>query len=104
VVLRRVPRHAGCYTPYMAIDLDCPLCHGPGEPGWICEEHLDKPMEHDGCSAPGAPCPKCNPTGDVMWADRSAAPAWAVDWIEVKEQRERAKRQLSPNDKPKRSR
>ena len=29
---------------------------------WICEEHPDKPMEHDGCKGSGMPCPDCNPS------------------------------------------
>jgi hypothetical protein len=39
----------------------CPICAGMG---WVCEEHPDKPWEHDGCGAAGAPC-ICNPTGHV---------------------------------------
>jgi hypothetical protein len=27
---------------------------------WICEEHPDRPMEHDGCGAAGLLCPWCN--------------------------------------------
>jgi hypothetical protein len=29
---------------------------------WICEEHPDKPMEHEGCKGTGMPCPICNPS------------------------------------------
>jgi hypothetical protein len=35
---------------------------------WVCEEHPDKPMEHDGCKGVGMPCPLCNP------ADRGKVP------------------------------
>jgi hypothetical protein len=30
--------------------------------GWLCEEHPDKPMDHDGCRGAGMPCPSCNPS------------------------------------------
>jgi hypothetical protein len=30
--------------------------------GWICEEHPDKPMDHDGCVGAGMLCPLCNPS------------------------------------------
>ena len=29
---------------------------------WVCEEHPDKPMDHDGCGGAGMPCPICNPS------------------------------------------
>jgi hypothetical protein len=28
--------------------------------GWVCEEHLDQPWQHDGCGGAGAGC-LCNP-------------------------------------------
>jgi hypothetical protein len=37
---------------------DCKLCR---DEGWVCEEHLDQPMRHDGCRRAGVPCPDCNP-------------------------------------------
>lgn len=38
-------------------DVDCPLCHGER---WVCEEHPDQPVDHDGCTGAGDPCPVCN--------------------------------------------
>ena len=29
---------------------------------WVCEEHPDKPMDHDSCKGAGMPCPACNPS------------------------------------------
>jgi hypothetical protein len=26
--------------------------------GYVCEDHLDKPWEHDGCGGAGDPCPR----------------------------------------------
>jgi hypothetical protein len=52
--------------------IGCSICMSgcaPGwvyEPGWVCEDHPDKPWEHDGCGAPGMRC-ACNPNGDVGW-------------------------------------
>lgn len=43
---------------------DCPICKGTG---WVCEEHPDKPWEHDGCGGAGGRC-VCNPEGVVDWA------------------------------------
>ena len=34
-------------------------CNGTG---WVCEEHPNHPMGHDGCKGAGDPCPVCNPT------------------------------------------
>jgi hypothetical protein len=39
---------------------DCTLCR---DERWICEEHPDQPMRHDGCRGAGVPCPDCNPAG-----------------------------------------
>jgi hypothetical protein len=36
----------------MAAPLSCEKCNE----GWICEEHPDKRMDHDGCAGPGMPC------------------------------------------------
>lgn len=44
--------------------LGCARCTGSAEPGWVCEEHPDKPWQHDGCGAAGARC-ACNPEGRV---------------------------------------
>jgi hypothetical protein len=38
----------------------CKLCRGER---WVCEEHPDQPMGHDGCRGAGVPCPLCNPAG-----------------------------------------
>lgn len=37
--------------------MTCTRCAGTG---WVCEDHPDKPMEHDSCGGAGAPCPMCN--------------------------------------------
>lgn len=37
---------------------NCPTCAGMG---WVCEEHMDQPWEHEGCGGAGAAC-MCNPT------------------------------------------
>src|SRR5688572_16275669 len=75
--VRRAPaRHGICpveeaqaLTPPMttpdASTIGCPICES-NEPGWVCEDHPDKPWEHDGCGAPGMRC-VCNPNGDVRW-------------------------------------
>jgi hypothetical protein len=41
-------------------DLRCKLCR---DERWVCEEHPDQPMGHDGCRGAGVPCPDCNPAG-----------------------------------------
>jgi hypothetical protein len=43
------------------MDQTCPVCLGAR---WVCEDHRDKPWEHDGCGGAGAPC-VCNPKGAV---------------------------------------
>lgn len=43
----------------------CPMCLGAREPGWLCEEHPNRPWAHDGCDGVGVPCP-CNPEGEVQ--------------------------------------
>jgi hypothetical protein len=43
----------------------CPLCE-KSEPGWVCEDHVDMPFQHDGCGGAGAPC-ECNPAAVVVW-------------------------------------
>jgi hypothetical protein len=43
----------------------CPVCHGEL---WVCEEHPDKPWEHDDCGAAGLAC-VCNPHGAVAWRE-----------------------------------
>lgn len=35
---------------------------------WVCEDHRDKPWEHDGCGGAGAPC-VCNPKGAVEFVE-----------------------------------
>jgi hypothetical protein len=37
--------------------MTCALCL---DVRWVCEEHPDKPMGHDGCRGAGDPCPTCN--------------------------------------------
>jgi hypothetical protein len=37
--------------------MSCPRCAGIG---WVCEEHPDQPMRHEGCRGAGDPCPVCN--------------------------------------------
>jgi hypothetical protein len=46
----------------------CSICRGSKEPGWVCEDHPDRPWEHDGCEGAGAPC-GCNPMGVVGWRE-----------------------------------
>jgi hypothetical protein len=46
----------------------CDLCAGSEEPGWLCEEHPDKPMGHDGCGGAGMAC-VCNPHAQVAWKE-----------------------------------
>lgn len=46
----------------------CPRCEGSPEPGWVCEEHTDKPWGHDGCGGAGVPC-VCNPLGAMQWVE-----------------------------------
>lgn len=36
---------------------ECEFCEGTL---WVCEEHHDKPFEHDDCGGAGDPCPECN--------------------------------------------
>ena len=43
----------------------CPVCLGSG---WVCEDHPDKPWEHEGCGGAGAPC-FCNPKGAVKFVE-----------------------------------
>lgn len=40
------------------------LCTACNDTGWVCEEHHDKPMDHDGCRGAGMPCRVCNGPGD----------------------------------------
>jgi hypothetical protein len=40
---------------------NCPICDGSG---WVCEDHPDKPWQHDACGGAGSPC-ICNPNGVV---------------------------------------
>jgi hypothetical protein len=48
--------------------MTCPRCEQSAEPGWVCEDHPDKPWQHDGCGGAGAPC-ECNPAGFVQWQE-----------------------------------
>ena len=53
--------------PALAIIASCPPrdamnCTRCQDIRWICEEHPDKPMEHDACKGAGMPCPICNPS------------------------------------------
>jgi hypothetical protein len=47
----------------------CTRCAGTG---WVCEAHPDKPMEHDGCTGAGEPCP---------WSSGCQLSAKASAWI-----------------------
>ena len=40
-----------------------PSCAYCQDTHWVCEEHPDKPMGHDGCRGAGDPCPACNSAG-----------------------------------------
>lgn len=51
-----------------AITANCPVCAGKG---WVCEEHADKPWQHDGCGDAGEPC-VCN--GGGLRHDRDFPP------------------------------
>ena len=33
--------------------MSCPHCR---DTGWVCEEHPNKPMDHEGCTGAGMPC------------------------------------------------
>ena len=33
--------------------IGCAICKGSPVPGWVCEDHPDKPWEHDGCGGAG---------------------------------------------------
>jgi hypothetical protein len=46
----------------------CPVCDGFG---WVCEDHSDKPWEHDDCGGAGAAC-VCNPAAAVAWREMYA--------------------------------
>lgn len=43
------------YLSIMPKTEECTRCHGVA---WVCEEHPDKPMFHDGCGGAGMPCPQ----------------------------------------------
>lgn len=45
--------------------IGCPICER-GEPGWVCEDHPDKPFDHGDCEGGGVPC-ECNPAAIVVW-------------------------------------
>lgn len=49
--------------------IGCARCAGATEPGWVCADHPERPWEHGGCEAEGAPCPDCNPGGRVEWVE-----------------------------------
>ena len=38
--------------------------------GWVCEEHPDKPWDHDNCGGAGQPCknPDCRKDPDTIFA------------------------------------
>ena len=38
-------------------DKPCEVCE---DLGWLCQEHLHRPMGHDGCTGAGMPCDACN--------------------------------------------
>lgn len=40
--------------------MTCPFCRGSD---WVCEEHHDRPMGHEGCGGAGMPCPQCQIPG-----------------------------------------
>jgi hypothetical protein len=35
-------------------------CRDCGGSYWVCEEHPDRQIDHDGCGGAGMPCPWCN--------------------------------------------
>jgi hypothetical protein len=39
--------------------------------GWVCEDHQDKPWEHDGCGGAGDRCqnPDCDKGPDSMFVE-----------------------------------
>jgi hypothetical protein len=44
--------------------IGCPRCDGTG---WVCEAHISRPWEGPnacGCGVAGAPCGRCNNSGD----------------------------------------
>jgi hypothetical protein len=55
-VARTIPAGSAMTEP------DCPLCR---DERWICEQHPDQPMGHDGSRGAGVPCP--------VWGLRRAA-------------------------------
>jgi hypothetical protein len=57
----------------------CPCCR---DTRWVCEEHPDKPMDHDGCEGAGKPCPDCNPSS------RGKVPVLPPDFEIVRSQRD----------------
>lgn len=54
--------------------IGCAICKGSEEPGWVCEDHEDKPWKHDGCGGAGVHC-ACNPDSLVAWKE-IVAEAW----------------------------
>ena len=53
-------------TTKIGAPLGCEICAGSASPGWVCEEHADRPFEHDGCGGAGMKC-VCNPMAAVQW-------------------------------------
>lgn len=48
----------------------CPRCLGRG---FMCEDHPDQPMDHDGCRGAGVPCEE--PGCPFTWIPREEANA-----------------------------
>lgn len=48
-------------------------CKHCSDSQWVCEDHPDKPMNHDGCKGAGVPC-ACNPMAANYRRDITEAP------------------------------
>ena len=56
----------GVHQMLIGAPLGCEICAGSASPGWVCEEHADRPLEHDRCGGAGMKC-VCNPMAAVQW-------------------------------------
>ena len=65
------------------LPMKCERCQ---DTGWVCEEHPDKPLNHDGCQGAGEPC-DCNDRGGARAArtrsdrPRNVALIRERDWL-----------------------
>jgi len=70
--------------------IGCAICKGSEEPGWVCEDHEDKPWKHDGCGGAGVHC-ACNPDSLVAWkVDRLGRDALAAITVARQSKHERS--------------